>query len=984
MVSPLLTVWRLLLVFGLLALHPAVTHAQTAQKSTIGNWKQTSPHARHFFVLQGNLNRETPLRAPVEPTISQNDFFISYTLKYPAEHIDKPPESTGEFFILWLDDTEGNETSGHSNQTPNIGIHVDKDMKNKYMVRFSSAQQAFASELSGDQSTKLVAHISKSKPGIENPFDKIDLWINPKVVQRNKPDTHLQVSDARVSTIRWLGFSTGVKTETTDRITVGDIQIADSWEALFGIRTRAKVTAPKALTMSKPTVSFAKDVAPILQQRCFRCHQGANKTGFRLDVVDEVLNQTTPFAAKTSELIQRVNASDETKMPPQGERLTPAEIKTLSVWIDEGMRWDESLFPTPKLSSEHWAFQPIHPPVIPAMPKHGRTAIDAFLAKQQKQLGVTPNEIANVETLVKRIHLTVTGLPPSSDLIALALSVKPANRQEWLDQQTTTLLNTRAYGEHWGRYWLDVARWAESNGHQHNRFRHDAWRYRDYVISSFAQNKPFNLFLKEQIAGDELSTNDDHIIASGFLAAARYSGNNLDKQIQRNEILVDVTNTTASAFLGLTMECAQCHTHKFDPLSIRDYYRFQAFFAEGQPGSIVLEAGHETAPPLIAEYWNLFDQTKERVYQELKKKGSPDPIYVAPETVNRRISSNDRAFYNQLKQQLDELPKAWGWYSTQTDYLSLPVAPHLMRWPLERERTALYQRPTYLLIRGDVTNRGPEVEPGVPSLFAQIPVNDKPRLALANWMISPKNPLTARVWVNRIWQGHFGRGIVETSSDFGTQGAQPSNQDLLDYLASELLSNDWNIAHIHSLILDSHAYRQAATQQTAALERDPGNSSWWGWKPYRLNSEAVRDSILRTSGVLQSFAGGPSYENDDVTKVRSIYLERRRNTPSYLHEVFDGPTTSHSCSRRSQSVSPLQSLYLLNSHFTNQNAAKIAKLITAKADTIEEQAAIAFQSVLGRHIRADEQSTVRQFLKQTSLQDLCLVLLNSSEFIHVN
>ena len=185
MVSPLLTVWRLLLVFGLLALHPAVTHAQTAQKSTIGNWKQTSPNARHFFVLQGNLNRETPLRAPVEPTISQNDFFISYTLKYPAEHIDKPPESTGEFFILWLDDTEGNETSGHSNQTPNIGIHVDKDMKNKYMVRFSSAQQAFASELSGDQSTKLVAHISKSKPGIENPFDKINLWINPKVVQRN-------------------------------------------------------------------------------------------------------------------------------------------------------------------------------------------------------------------------------------------------------------------------------------------------------------------------------------------------------------------------------------------------------------------------------------------------------------------------------------------------------------------------------------------------------------------------------------------------------------------------------------------------------------------------------------------------------------------------------------------------------------------------------------------------------------------------------
>jgi len=984
MLSLLSSLCRLLLAFSVIVFFQAATNAQTPQNFTIGNWKKTSSNASQFFVIQGNLNRQTPLQAPLEPAISQNSFFISYTLKYPAEHIDQPPESSGEFFILWLDDTEGNETSGHSNQTPNIGLHVDKNLKNKYMIRFSSTRQAFASELRGDQSTQLVAHISKSKPGIENPYDKIALWINPKVVQRDRPDTQLQVSNARVSTIRWLGFSTGVKTETTDRITVGDIQIAHSWEELFGIRMQTKVTAPKPLTTPKPSISFAKDVVPILQQRCFQCHQGVNKTGFRLDVADEVLNQTTPFAAGTSELIHRINASDETKMPPEGERLSPDEIKTLSVWIDEGMRWDEALFPPPKLTSKHWAFQPIQTPVIPAQPKHGRTVIDAFLAKQQKQLGVTPNKVAPIETLLRRIHLTVTGLPPSPEFLELALKVEPANRQDWLDQQVRTLLATRAYGEHWGRYWLDIARWAESNGHQHNRFRPDAWRYRDYVISSFAQNKPFNLFLREQIAGDEISTSDDHVIATGFLSAARYSGNNLDKQIQRNEILVDVTNTTASAFLGLTMECAQCHTHKYDPISIRDYYRFQAFFAEGQPGSVVLEEGREAAPQLIAEYWNLFDQTKGRVYQELKKKGSPEPIYVAPETVNRRIPNSDRTFYNQLKKQLDALPKAWGWYSTQSDYLSLPVAPHLMRWPLERERTALYQRPTYLLIRGDITNRGPEVEPGVPSVFAQIPVDDKPRLTLANWMTSPDNPLTARVWVNRIWQGHFGRGIVESSSDFGTQGTTPSNQDLLDYLASELLSHDWDTAHIHSLILNSHAYRQAATQQTTALERDPNNSSWWGWNPYHLHSEAVHDSILQVSGSLTSLLGGPSRQPDNVTKVRSIYLESRRNTPSYLNEVFDGPTTSHSCSRRSQSISPLQSLYLLNSKFTHQNADKIAEVIGAKTDKIEEQAATAVLSVLGRHIRADEQPTVVKFLQETSLKDLCLVLLNSNEFIHVN
>ncbi|MEL0096731.1 MAG: PSD1 and planctomycete cytochrome C domain-containing protein [Planctomycetaceae bacterium] len=980
----LITAQRLAIVTGLIICLSSTCIAQPAGKISLGNWKQASSNARQFFVIRGSLNRESPLRAPVEPPISQNEFYISYSLSYPTEDIDQASTDSGEFFILWLDDIEGNESSAHSNQNPNIGIHVDTDLKNKYMIRFSSAKQTFAGELIGDKTTKLVARVSKSKATVDSPFDTIDLWTNPALVQRDKPDCHLTIEGARVSTIRWLGFSTGGKTETTDEITVGDLQIVSSWEELFGIRKQTQVTAPTPLTKPKPTISFVNDVVPILEKRCFQCHQGENDTGLRLDVADQVLNQTTPFAAKQSELIHRIVASNDTKMPPQGARLTGREVEIFSAWINEGMRWDESLFPTPKLTSKHWSFQPIQRPEIPAMPEHGRTVIDAFLAKQQAALDVTANETANMTTLVRRMHLTVTGLPPSAETIQASRKVKTTNKHTWLDQQIQQLLQTKEYGEHWGRYWLDVARWAESNGHQHNRFRPDAWRYRDYVITSFTQNKRFDQFLKEQLAGDELSTDDTHIVATGFLSAARYSGNNLDKQIQRNDILVDVTNTTASAFLGLSMECAQCHTHKFDPLSIRDYYRFQAFFANGQPGSVVLSKGREQAPQLIAEYWNIFDATKRRVYQELKRQGNSEPINVAPETVNRRIAATDRSFYDETKREIDKLPKAWGWYSTHSDYLSLPVAPHLMRWPLERERTALYEKTTHILIRGDVTNPGPEVKPGIPSVFHPIAIEEKPRLALADWMTAPNNPLTARVWVNRIWQGHFGKGIVATSSDFGTQGARPTNLELLDYLASELQSSGWNTNHIHQLILNSHAYRQSATLQEAAFENDPANLSWWGWNPYRLNSEAVRDAILLASNRLVSSTGGPSQKPNTTSRVRSVYIEHRRNTPIYLNEVFDGPDASHSCSRRSQSISPLQSLYLLNSELTNQSALEIADTIKASVDSQEKRAAAAVNAILGRDILPDEEVAVIEFLKTADLRDLCLVLLNSNEFIHVN
>ena len=972
------------LIAILLLCSPPSAQPQVPATFQLGNWKQDSPNSQAFFIIKGNLSRETPLRATVSPAISQDAFYVSYTLQYPSKHIDTAANGSGEFFILWLDDQEGTVSSGHSNQAPNVGVHVGEDMKNRYMIRFSSNTQAFGSELQGDQATQLVARVSKTTSGKTQPYNLLELWINPTLTARDKPINKVQVKSARVSTIRWLGFSTGAKTEIDDRITVGDIKITSTWEELFGIRPMIKPTAPKPLPRPKATVSFEQQVAPILKQRCFSCHQGKNKTGLRLDVADQVLNQTIPFSASKSHLIHRITATDDTRMPPRGPALSAEQVKTLSTWINEGMNWNEQLFPTPALESDHWAFQPLRHPTPPAMPANGLNAIDAFLAKQQHSLGVTPNPQEDCQTLLRRMHLTITGLPPSRKLTQEAASLAPSKQKAWLDQQVDTLLNSTAYGEHWGRYWLDIARWAESNGHQHNRFRPDAWKYRDYVIHSFAANKPYNTFVLEQLAGDELGTGDEQVIATGFMAAARYSGNDLDKQIQRNDILNDATNTTATAFLGLTMECAQCHTHKFDPISIRDYYRFQAFFAEGQPGSVVLSDGRDQGPALITEYWDIYDRTHQRVYAELKTKGNPEPIYVAPETVERRLAGSDRTRFNKVKQLIKALPKSWSWYSTQTDYLTLPVAPHLMRWPLERERSALNQRPTYLLIRGDVKQRGPQVAPGIPSLFPQRSVSKKPRTTLAKWITSQDNPLTARVWVNRIWHGHFGQGIIKTPGDLGTQGAPPSNQELLDFLATELIKSNWNTQHIHKLILKSHAYRQTANLTPASYAADPENRSWWGWKPYRMRAEVIRDSILQTSGELDLARGGPSQKAENKSKRRSIYLEHRRNTPTYMNEIFDAPDASHSCSRRSQSISPIQSLYLLNSSFTNTQALRIAERIQKAYAEPQQQTEMLFLHVLGRRITPKERPVIDRFLKEASLKDLCLVLINSNEFIHVN
>ncbi|WP_197443606.1 PSD1 and planctomycete cytochrome C domain-containing protein [Maioricimonas rarisocia] len=914
------------------------------------------------FEIQGTESRNNPLRRQLDEPYSGDELFVRYRLRYDARTIDLPTEDEGEFFVLWLDISEGSDASSHSQHVPNIGIHVDGDV-NRFMVRYVSSAEAFGPPLEGDRDVLVVARLSKTTSGRQEPFDRLDLWIDPNPKDRPEPDAAV-TSRRALHVVEWIGFSTGLKTEIDDRIEVWDIDVSGTWEELFGLPPAPPPETLEPLPEAERTVAFAEDVFPILRSRCFECHSGEDATeGVRLDVLDEVVNQTAPRDAASSRLFELVSNGE---MPPDGPSLNSKELQVLRAWIDEGLHWDETLLPTPVPTTDHWAFQPVRRPVIPTVstPEWIRTPVDAFIGRKHEERGLQPAPEADPYVLRRRLALDLLGLPPD-----------PENTGVPYETLVEKFLTRPEYGERWGRHWLDVARWAESNGHQHNRHRSYAWRYRDWVVDAFASDKPYDAFVREQLAGDQLEPfSNENLVATGFLAAARYSGNELDKEIQRNDILVDVANTTAKAFLGLTLECAQCHTHKFDPISIRDYYRFQAFFAKAQPANVVFSGERDSARALIEERWRIFDSVHDRMVAAKRRQEVPEPIYVSPTSVVRGMNPEEKRRFNELEQSIAALDQTWAYFSPANASSDVPVAPHEMRWPLPRDPSKLEQLRTTILVRGDVTSRGPEVFPGWPAVFGLTPPElEKPRLALANWMTDPANPLTARVWVNRIWQWHFGRGLVETSGDFGTQGTPPTHPELLDFLASELIDSGWSTRHIHRLIVNSATYRQSSAFSAANDSLDPGNSLLWRWTPRRLESEAIRDCILAVSGRLDPRRGGPG--EDGKTLRRSLYLRQRRGDLPHQQMLFDGSTGIVSCTQRRVSTTALQPLWLLNSQFVQDAATTLAE----RTETIDE----AFRLALAREPTGDERAALTELVNEFGMESACLAILNASEFVYI-
>ena len=791
-------------------------------------------------------------------------------------------------------------------------------------------------------------------------------------------------------------------------------------------------------------IDFRKQVYPILHDRCFRCHQGADaKSGVRLDLRAELLPRTrAPKGEREALIIQLVTSSDEDKrMPPTGPRLSAAEVRVLRDWIEQGVAWDDALLPADTQKAAHWAFQRVARPPVPTVKnaKWVRNPVDAFVAALHEKKGITPAAEADRRTLLRRLSFDLMGLPPTPGEIA---TFEADLRVDAYERQVERLLASQAYGERWGRHWLDVARYADSEGYESDHIRPYAWRYRDWVVRAFNDDKPFDRFVLEQLAGDELTPyRDENLIATGFLAAARLSGNEEDKFRQLNDVYVDITNATAGAFLGLTMQCAQCHDHKFDPISQKDYYRLQGFFLSGMPYNFALRdpAGwkryEEARPPEYDDARRLRDTLLARARAALDDKArksltpeqaralavptderTPEEHALAVEghlkfqyteaQVERAMPQEDRPLYEELKKRLAKIeaklpdrPQTFGFHSPVTSPHPITALPMKGFYIPPFDAAELGRAKPFVLKAGDSKQRGDRLTVGWPVVFGPTPqaVATKPtRTALAKWLTGPAHPLTARVWVNRLWQYHFGRGLVDTPSDFGVRGARPSHPELLDWLAAELVNpgckvgdsaQPWSTKHLHRLIVTSATYRQAAQVTAENRKRDPDNVLLSRWKPRRLEAEVIRDAMLAVSGELDSTLGGAPDPDEGKSLRRGLYLLMKRQKPPAGLTLFDGPTAAtESCPRRITTATPLHALYLLNNPFTADRARAFAERVRKRAgDDRERQVDEAFVLAVGRKPRTSERASVQEFFQNSpgetdALVELCHALLCANEF----
>ncbi len=845
---------------------------------------------------------------------------------------------------------------------------------------------------------------------------------------------------------------------------------------------------------------FESDVVPILRAYCWKCHGGEGYAA-KLDL------RTLPLllaggqhgaaiergSAERSRLYQRVSAGE---MPP-GKELKPtaAHLETLRLWLDAGspaayeggsLTTDEAP-PITDTDREWWSFRPPVRPVLPTVQAADRVAtpVDAFLLARLEQRGLTLSAEAERRTLARRLYLDLIGLPPSpAEVEAYVADQRPGAHERLVEH----LLASPHYGERWGRHWLDAAGYVDTIGSDNDanimEERERIWLYRDYVVRAFNQDKPFDQFLLEQLAGDELAdwrtaetltpAMTEHLIATGFLrqAADVTYAPELNTSDIRHQVLFDTVQIVAGNVLGLTLHCAQCHTHKFDPLTQADYYRFAALLAPAYDPQHWKHSKErhlfDVSPPEQARI-DARNADLERQMAELQQQ-----VVAARRPFEERLSDAKYALIpaplqadlrNSLaaaaekrselqKYLVDKLGPLVTVSAQEVDQaLDEPTRQQLETWAAELAACRAGQRSyqkiqalwewgqpprTYLYRRGDHHLPGASVKPGVPVVLddparpftlpaaTEVAGSSGYRLALARWLTRPEHPLTARVYVNRVWQHYFGRGIVATPDNFGISGAAPTHPELLDWLARDFVEHGWSIKRLHRLIANSSTYRQAAAVPAAVYERgaavDPDNELLWRMPLRRLEAEIIRDSMLSVSGWLRTTQGGPplplkpnadgSVELDRAKLVRpsdadrrSLYVFSRRNYQLTELNVFDQPLVSHNCTRRVHTAVVLQALALLNGPFAFQQAERVAERVAAHTLEADESARItqAFQFVLCRPPTAEELTLSREFLAaQTARQggregdprveessasaalvNLCQMLLNTNEFLYV-
>jgi hypothetical protein len=662
----------------------------------------------------------------------------------------------------------------------------------------------------------------------------------------------------------------------------------------------------------------------------------------------------------------------------------------------------------PSTRKDHWAWSPPLRSQLPVVIKNTwvRNPIDAFILAKLEAADLQPSPRASRELFLRRVTFDLIGLPPTlAEIDAFLADPSPQAWERVIDR----LLASPRYGERWGRHWLDLARYADSNGYEFDEPRPDAWRYRDYVIASFNSDKPYDRFITEQLAGDELFPEQaEALIATGFNLLSPDMTDASDQGKRRQDTLNDMTDTAGLVFLGLTLGCARCHDHKFEPIPQSDYYRFQSFFTQAtfrrdlpiaSPSERTLheEAAQRYASLVkpIREALSDLEAPYRRQLYEKRLAGLADEARAAHETPAEKRTEEQKALVEKTDRLLVVTPQA------VVEAMTPEVRRH-QRELREQLRKFDNSKPaplpiaiglqdksgepakTFVLERGEFGQHGDEVEPGYPSMLSpdhqpqptQAQTTGR-RAALAHWIASRDNPLTARVLVNRLWQYHFGRGLVGTPSDFGIRGERPTHPELLDWLATEFMASGWSVKQMHRLILTSAVYQQSAVHRQLA---DPENRLLARFPVRRLDAEAIRDSLLAVSGRLDQRLGGPGKTSGSR---RSVYLFARRNLRDPFLATFDLPDSTQSCPRRERSTTAPQALALLDADEMMTAARELATLLEQEPGQ-SARIEMAYRRVVGRRPTAEERAAAREFLQNSPLSEFCRALFNLSEFVYVD
>lgn len=680
----------------------------------------------------------------------------------------------------------------------------------------------------------------------------------------------------------------------------------------------SKLPAPVARA-----VDFAGEIQPILAKSCCACHgRDRQESGLRLDVKQRALSGgdsgpvIVPQRSGESRLIHLVAGIDpkSERMPPEGEGepLTREQITLLRSWIDQGADWPEPAAGSESaaITSKHWSFQSIVRPAPPTPNDQAwiRNPIDAFVLAKLDRESTTPSPEAERRTLLRRIYLDLIGLPPTPrEVDAFINDSAPDAYERVVDR----LLESPHYGERWGRHWLDVARYADSDGFERDFGRPYAWRYRDWVIDALNRDMPFDVFTVQQLAGDLLVAGDPEFEPAARTATGFHRNTLVNKEAgadveeDRTKRTIDRTNTLGGVWLGLTVGCANCHSHKFDPVSQREYFGLYAFFNSIEEVDVSVTPGEN--------YFEKLDLTPPESDEEVREVAADQDR--PPSPLRPRTPKSSAPLATKRGELRDR----------EKNSLKLAQAVAELSKP----------RKTFVHLRGDFLSPGPRVEPHTPEVLPPLEARGaKPdRLDLARWLCDTANPLTARVIANRIWQTYFGRGLVATNDDFGTQGAAPSHPELLDWLAGEFRDSGWRLKRLHRLMVTSATYRQSSVVRPELTDRDPYNTWLARQNPLRVEAEIVRDLALAASGLLNSTIGGPSIRPPQPEGIadlshpyaggweettgaqqyrRGLYVWFQRTSPYPSQLTFDAPDGSLACTCRQRSNTPLQALTLLN------------------------------------------------------------------------